>query len=82
MTLAIMARPAAVLPDEDSRMRCPGRRLPFFSASSIIDLAARSFTEPAGFTPSSFMSTCTRGLGLSSLMSTSGVLPMVSSTLS
>lgn len=81
-TLAIMASPAAVLPEEDSKMRWPGCRLPSFSASSIIERAALSFTEPAGLRPSSLTSIRTRGLGLSSLTSTRGVLPIVSSTLS
>ena len=59
----------------------PGRSVPSASASSIIALAMRSFTEPAGFwrlelgeDPRPF------GLGLSWLMSTTGVLPMRSRT--
>src|SRR5487761_1333369 len=77
-----MAKPAAVLPDDDSKMRWPATRLPFFSASSIMALAALSLTLPAGLRPSSFMKRRTRRLGLSSLTSTKGVLPMVSRTLS
>src|SRR2546427_8174436 len=45
-----------------------------------MDSAMRSFTDPPGFCPSSFTSRRTRGLGLSGLTSTSGVLPMRSRT--
>src|SRR5688572_24907748 len=69
-----MAMP--VLPDDDSMIVAPGRSRPSFSASSIIDLAARSFTEPPGFWPSSLARIRTFGLGLSSLTSSSGVFPM------
>jgi len=81
-TLAIMARAIPVLPDEDSMICWPGRRLPSFSASSIIALAARSLTEPPGFHPSSLARMATRGLGLRELTSTIGVLPIRSRTLS
>src|SRR5947208_2733176 len=69
-----------VLPDDGSRRIWPGCRLPSFSACSTIVSAMRSFTEPPGFWPSSFTSSRTRGLGLSWVISTSGVSPMRSST--
>src|SRR3954451_24401106 len=75
-----MARAIPVLPDDDSRIVCPGRRLPSFSASSIIALAARSLTEPPGFWPSSLARMRTRGFGLSFDTSTMGVFPTRSST--
>src|SRR5947209_10681354 len=67
-----------VFPDDDSRMIWPARRSPFFSASSIIDSAARSFTDPPGFWPSSLATMRTFGFGLSADTSTIGVLPMSS----
>jgi len=50
-----MASAMPVLPDDDSSTIWPepGDSTPSFSASSIIHLAARSFTEPPGFCPSS-----------------------------
>src|SRR5580698_5478767 len=78
-----MANPMPVLPEVGS-MRIwsgsPGRSTPRRSASSISDSATRSFTEPPGFCPSSLMAMRARGLGLNALMSTSGVLPIRSST--
>src|SRR3954467_15490345 len=71
-----------VLPDDGSRMVCPGVSSPSFSAPSIIDLAMRSFTDPNGFWLSSLAIRRTDGLGLRRLTSTSGVLPIMSSTLS
>ncbi len=70
-----------VLPEDDSRITCPdpGMRIPSFSASRIICLPARSFTDPPGFWPSSLARIRTCGLGLSDEMSTIGVLPMRSS---
>src|SRR5688500_4026488 len=70
-----------VLPEDDSMIVWPGSRTPSFSASSIIDRAMRSFTEPPGFWPSSFTSRRTDGFGLSELTSSSGVLPIRSRTL-
>ena len=70
-----------VFPDDGSRMRWPGFRIPSFSAASIIALAMRSFTEPKGFWFSSFATKRTDGLGERTLTSTMGVLPMRSSTL-
>src|SRR3954449_13491661 len=70
-----------VLPEDDSRITCPEPRVrvPSFSASSIIQRAARSFTEPPGFCPSSLARIRTFGFGLSADTSTIGVLPMRSS---
>ena len=42
--------------------------------------ATRSFTDPPGFCPSSFMKMRAAGLGLSALMSIIGVLPIRSRT--
>ena len=58
----------------------PGTSTPARSASSTSESATRSFTEPPGFCPSSFMRMRAEGLGLSALMSTIGVLPIISST--
>ena len=69
-----------VLPDDGSMRVWPGSRMPSFSASSIMDSAIRSFTEPPGFCPSSLTRIRTVGLGLNSVMSTSGVLPISSRT--
>ena len=56
----------------------PSRRSPLFSASSIIDLAARSLTLPAGFKYSSFTSTLAERPSSFSRFSTSirGVFPI------
>ena len=51
---AIAASPMPVLPLVGSTMTEPLLRTPRRSASSIISFATRSFTEPAGFIPSSF----------------------------
>ena len=72
-----------VLPDVGSISTwsgLPGTNTPDRSASSISDSATRSFTEPPGFCPSSFMKMRAAGFGLSDAMSTSGVLPIMSST--
>ena len=73
-----MASAMPVLPDDDSRMTWPepGVRIPSFSASRIICFAARSFTDPPGFCPSSLAKMRTRGFGLSVEMSTIGVSPI------
>ena len=60
----------------------PGCRRPSFSACSIIALAMRSFTEPNGFCISSLAKMRTLGFGDSLETSTTGVLPIRSSTLS
>ena len=70
-----------VLPEDDSMIVCPGRRIPSFSASTTMARAILSLTEPPGFWPSSLARMRTAGLGLSRLTSTSGVSPMRSSTL-
>src|SRR5215212_1096615 len=69
-----------VLPDDGSRMVWPGASRPSFSARSIMARAMRSFTEPNGFWLSSLARMRTSALGESRLTSTSGVLPMRSST--
>ena len=69
----IIASEMPVLPDVGSRMVCPGEIAPRSSASSIMALATRSFTEPVGLCDSSFAQTRTPGLGESRLSSTRGV---------
>ena len=71
-----------VLPDDGSMIVWPGSRWPSFSASSIIDLAMRSFTEPNGFWLSSLARIRTSGFGDNEETSTIGVWPINSSTLS
>ncbi len=71
-----------VLPEEGSMRVSPDWSRPCFSASSIMQRAMRSLTEPPGFWPSSFTRIRARGLGLSALTSTSGVSPMRSRMLS
>src|SRR6266851_6166511 len=75
------ARAMPVLPDDGSSSVWPGFREPSFSASSIMQRAMRSLTEPKGFWPSSFTSRRASGLGDSELTSTSGVLPISPRTL-
>jgi len=67
-----------VLPEVGSMMTEPGFSRPFSSASSIMALATRSFTEPAGFKYSSFASTLAfRPRAFSMWVSSSrGVLPI------
>src|SRR5262245_44616814 len=69
-----------VLPDDGSMIVRPAVRVPSASASCTICQAMRSLIEPPGFWPSSLARMRTRGLGLSALMSTMGVLPMSSRT--
>ena len=71
-----------MLPDDGSRIVWPGGRWPDFSASSIMVLAMRSLTDPNGFWLSSLARMRTFGFGDSTDTSTSGVLPISSSTLS
>ena len=80
-TPAIAASAMPVLPEDGSMIRCPGFNLPSEIACSIMDLAMRSFTEPNGFWLSSLAMSRTRGFGDRLLTSTTGVLPMRSSTL-
>src|SRR5436190_6377431 len=74
------ASPMPVFPDDGSRMVWPGRNEPSASAASTMARAMRSFTDPAGFCPSSFTSSRTPALGLIWLTSTRGVLPIRSRT--
>ena len=76
------ARAMPVLPDDGSRRVWPGTRYPSFSAVSIIERAMRSLTDPKGFWLSILARMRTRGLGESTLTSTSGVLPIMSRTFS
>ena len=64
-----------VLPDVGSSTVCPGAIAPSASASSIIDFATRSLTEPVGFRPSSLAKIRTPSFGESRGSSTSGVFP-------
>ena len=52
-----MARAMPVLPEVGSISTSPGLMSPRFSAWRIIEIAGRSFTEPAGLSPSSFART-------------------------
>jgi hypothetical protein len=78
----IIAREMPVLPEVGSRMVWPGSIAPCSSASSIMNFATRSFTEPVGLRPSSFAQMRTPGFGERRGSSTSGVLPIASSTFS
>ena len=49
-----IANPVPIFPEVSSTTVCPGDRIPKFSASSIIPIAARSFFENPGFKYSSF----------------------------
>src|SRR5689334_17354049 len=69
-----------VLPDEGSRIVCPGCSVPSASAASTMATAMRSFTDPVGFWPSSLARMRTVGFGLRAERSTKGVLPTRSST--
>ena len=80
---AIAASPIPVLPLVGSIMTEPSFNSPFFSASSIIAFAIRSFTLPAGLKYSSFTSIVAFKPSFFSILatSTSGVLPIRSSVL-
>ena len=69
-----------VLPDVASTRVSPGRMSPRFSASAIIESAGRSFTEPAGLCPSSFARTVFDVAPAIRTRRTSGVLPIVDSS--
>ena len=75
-----MARAMPVLPDDGSMMIRPGVSVPSASASCTMARAMRSLTEPPGFWPSILARSRTSGLGLRELTSTTGVLPIMSST--
>ena len=77
-----MASEIPVLPDVGSRIVHPGRRVPSFSARSIIASAGRSLIEPVGLRSSSLAHSRTSGLGDSRGSPTSGVPPTDSSRLS
>src|SRR5277367_480827 len=84
MAAPTIASAIPVLPEVESRMTLPGRRSPRARPSSIILRAARSFTEPPGLKPSSLAKMRTPGRSrpsVSRVISSSGVLPMRSSTL-
>jgi hypothetical protein len=68
-----------VLPLVASINESPGLIVPRFSARTIIDIAGRSFTEPAGLSPSSLSSTMFEVLPGRRLSRTRGVSPTVSS---
>lgn len=68
-----------VLPLVASINTSPGLISPRFSASTIIESAARSFTEPAGLLPSSFNQTSLPLFGPIRCNFTRGVLPIVCS---
>ena len=76
-----IAIPMPVLPEDGSMSVAPGASRPVRSASSIIERAILSFTEPPGFCPSSLARSRTSRFGLSAETSTSGVLPISSRTL-
>src|SRR4051794_40733167 len=69
-----------VLPDVASISVSPGRMSPRFSASTIIDSAGRSFTDPAGLLPSSLPRTTLVVVPGRRCRRTSGVLPTVDSS--
>src|SRR4051812_26473568 len=74
-----MASAIPVLPEVGSIRVSPGLILPRASAWRIIEIAGRSFTEPAGLLPSSFTSKTLRSESGRRCSRTSGVLPMKSS---
>ena len=53
-TAAMAERPMPVLPEVGSMMTVSSSRTPASTAASIIDWAARSFTEPVGLNDSTF----------------------------
>ena len=67
-----------VLPEVGSMRVAPGFRAPDFSASSIMDLATRSFTEPAGLKYSSLARILASSFSSFSIWvsSSKGVFPM------
>ena len=76
MRRQIIASEMPVLPEVGSRIVWPGAIAPFSSASSIIERATRSLTEPVGLRDSSFAQMRTPGFGDRRFSSTSGVLPI------
>ena len=80
---AMAARPIPVFPEVGSIIVDPFFNAPVFSASSIIALAIRSFTLPAGLKYSSFSSTVASSPSARSIFSASrrGVFPIRSKML-
>ncbi len=74
-----MASAMPVLPEVASIRVSPGRMSPRFSASTIIESAGRSFTLPAGLSPSSFASSTLEVAPGRRCRRTRGVLPTVDS---
>jgi hypothetical protein len=75
LSWAAIAIEMPVLPEVGSRIVHPGRRVPSFSASSIIRNAGRSLIEPVGLRSSSLAHRRTSGVGERCGNPTSGVLP-------
>jgi hypothetical protein len=71
-----------VLPDVASTIVPPDLRSPFASASAMIAIAIRSFTEPPGLNASSLATTGARQSFATWRRRTSGVRPTVSRMLS
>src|ERR1700733_8960186 len=85
MVAPIIASAIPVLPEVESRITLPGFSLPSANPTSIIFFAGRSLTEPPGLKPSSLAKIRTpAGIrpAVSRVISSSGVLPTRSSTLS
>src|SRR5208283_2553460 len=76
---AAIASAMPVLPDVASMSVSPGSIVPRLSASTTIDSAGRSLTEPAGLLPSSLASSTLLVAPGRRCSRTSGVLPTVSS---
>jgi hypothetical protein len=77
---AAIASAMPVLPDVGSMSVSPGRMSPRRSASTIIDIAGRSFTDPAGLLPSSLPRMTFDVAPGRRCSRTSGVLPIVSAS--
>ena len=71
-----------MLPLVGSTIVPPGCSWPVFSASSTMRSAIRSFTLPPGLKYSTFANTIAEAPSVTLRRRTSGVLPMVSTTLS
>ena len=76
MTAATIASPIPVFPLVGSTSVEPGRSVPFFSASSIIERAIRSLTLPPGFCDSTLARTVALPEGGRRFSRTSAVLPI------
>jgi hypothetical protein len=82
LSWATRASPTPVLPLVGSTMVPPGLSRPAASASSTIRSAIRSFTEPPGLTYSTLASTVAWMPSVTLRRRTSGVFPIMSTTLS